>query len=146
MATVGLSPVLNDYCHRYLCVCENGWWCELCNSAMWDFPGRGVGNAASPYGDCCCCRIVSVASVEAHMLGQNHQKNCDNYKLPRYNRCISSTEPRALFQLPSGWRAGPSRDSLRFRCTSRHQESRTVKDCLPALWGAIYLRPAGRSI
>ncbi|EER09527.1 hypothetical protein Pmar_PMAR016459 [Perkinsus marinus ATCC 50983] len=31
-------------------------------------------------------QIVSVASVEGHMLGQNHQKNCDNYKLPRYRQ------------------------------------------------------------
>ncbi|KAF4666744.1 Mitogen-activated protein kinase kinase kinase 7 [Perkinsus chesapeaki] len=47
---------------QYVCSCDNGWWCELCNSAM----------------------ICAEASLEAHLLGQKHQKNCDGNKLPRY--------------------------------------------------------------
>ncbi|KAF4674375.1 hypothetical protein FOL46_005156 [Perkinsus olseni] len=60
---------------QYLCVCENGWWCELCDSAM----------------------ICAEASVEAHLQGQKHQKACDGNKLPRYRQGGGAEQAKIAF-------------------------------------------------
>ncbi|KAF4708303.1 hypothetical protein FOZ63_005675 [Perkinsus olseni] len=62
---------------QYLCVCENGWWCELCDSAM----------------------ICAEASVESHLQGQKHQKACDGNKLPRYRQGGGAEQAKIAFDV-----------------------------------------------